>query len=430
LSESADARQAPHQPAAGRSCALRRFLPRLAVAAMACVATLKLADIIVGQVADSRERHLLRLVPGISLRHTSKEFDYVFRTNRLGLRGPDLSFLKPAGTFRIVILGDSFVAGHGVADEDLLTKRLEEKLKFGEPTAQDSPARQAASIEVINLGRNGTSTIRELDLYEQIGRRFQPDLVVLAYYLGNDLAEVVEEHTRAELAEWHPDGPARRLAFAAFPNLYLELAMIRRSRREKHEFGPRGAGEMIADLQSEALARGCDPQAAVARYEALPTGIRDEVAVGTMSGQRIIDACVEPQRLERALDRNSPGFAEAWTRTAEHLDLLQQAVAHDHATFALIAIPAGFQLSRSSLDFHQEIGYRVHDDWLTGRCDTLAALDDWARQRGVPFLDLTGEFRQSDEQLYFIEDAHFTPAGTAAAARAISEFLRARRLCP
>src|SRR5262249_47909045 len=172
-------------------------------------------------------------------------------------------------------------------------------------------------IEVINVGRNGTSTIRELDLYEQIGRRFQPDLVILAYYLGNDLAEVVEEHTSAELAEWHPDGPARRLVFWEVPNLYLELAMLRRSRREQQEFGPRGAREVIADLQSEALARGRDPQAAVARYEVLPTGIRDEVAAGTMSGQRIIDACVEPERLERALDGNSRGFAAAWARTAE-----------------------------------------------------------------------------------------------------------------
>src|SRR5262245_19783383 len=126
--------------------------------------------------------------------------------------------------------------------------------------------------------------------------------------------------------------------------------------------------------------------------------------MGLLSEQRIIDACIEPERLERAVDRDSPGFAAAWTRAAGHLDLLHQAVAHDHATLVLVAIPAAFQLYQSSVDFHRDIGYRVHDHWLTGRCDTLAALEHWARATGVPLLDLTDNFRRTDEPLYFTED--------------------------
>src|SRR5262249_47196875 len=153
-------------------------------------------------------------------------FDYEFRTNRLGLRGPDVPFPKPDGTFRIVVLGDSFVAGYGVADEFLLTSLLAQHLRSGAPESeQDAVSRKndvgqdkgLRTIEVVNVGRVGTSTIRELDLYETIGRRFHPDLVILAYYLGNDLAEVVQEQTYAELANWHPDGWIRRTAFAWYP---------------------------------------------------------------------------------------------------------------------------------------------------------------------------------------------------------------------
>jgi lysophospholipase L1-like esterase len=430
LSEPPGPTPAKIQPARRPAGALRRFSLRLLVAAVVSLTTLKLADVVVGQVANSHERHLLRLVPGAALRHKSSEFDYVFRTNRLGLRGPDVPFVKSAGTFRIVVLGDSFVAGYGVADEHLLTKLMQEELKKEHGSDQGQTARRVSSVEVVNVGRTGTSTIRELDLYEHVGRRFQPDLVILAYYLGNDLAEVVQEHTRAELAAWHPEGWARRLAFTAFPNLYLELAMIRQSRRLQRDFTPRDPSEITADLRSEAVARGFDPQAAVARYEALPQDIRNAVAAGILSEQRIVDACIEPDRLERALDANAPRAVEAWGRTVAHLDKLHQSVLRDQAQLAIVAIPAPFQVDRRSLDFHRALGYHVHESWLEGLADTSGALADWAKQKNVPLLDLTDQFRHAATPLYFIEDVHFTPAGNTAAAAAIAKFLLGRRLCP
>src|SRR5258707_420722 len=114
-------------------------MPRLLLAGVVGLGMLKLADAIVGRVTNTRERHLLRLAPGAQLRHRSNEFDYEFRANKLGLRGPDVPFPKPAGTFRIVVLGDSFVAGYGVAEEHLLTSLLEKQLR-----AQPSGGQHAA----------------------------------------------------------------------------------------------------------------------------------------------------------------------------------------------------------------------------------------------------------------------------------------------
>src|SRR5579872_4267230 len=104
--------------------AVRRYAPRLFLAVGVTLAMLKLADAVVGRVANTRERHMLRLRPGAEVRHKSNEFDYVFRTNKLGLRGPDIPFAKPAGTYRTVVLGDSMLAGFGVSDEELLTTHL------------------------------------------------------------------------------------------------------------------------------------------------------------------------------------------------------------------------------------------------------------------------------------------------------------------
>ncbi len=430
MSESASEKSALSPPGSEAPGRFRRYRWRIVLAAVVGLAALKAADVVVGVAANSRERHLLRLVPESSLRHKSNEFDYVFRVNRLGLRGPDIPFSKPPGTFRIVVLGDSFVAGYGVAEEHLLTGYLQEELAGR--TRERPAAGEAAprAIEVVNVGRVGTSTIRELDLYEKLGRRFAPDLVVLAYYLGNDRAEIMQEQTHAELAAWHPDGRVRRLAFAVFPNLYLELAMIRQFSRQRRTFSPHEASEIADDLRNEARARGGDPEAAVARFEALPLKIREDAAAGMLSEQRIIDSCIEPDRLERSLDSDAPCAAEAWARTAEHLDLLQQSVRRDRARLVLVAIPAPVQVDRRSLDFHRALGYNVHESWLEGLADTSLMLAEWAGQRDVPLLDLTTRFRDAEEPLYFIEDVHFTPAGNAAAARAIADFLLNRGLCP
>jgi hypothetical protein len=276
----------------------------------------------------------------------------------------------------------------------------------------------------------GTSTIRELDLYETIGRRFHPDLVILAYYLGNDLAEVVQEQTRAELAKWHPDGWIRRTAFASYPNLYLELALLRQSHRQLREFTERSEREIVDDLRQEARARGRNGDAAVSIYESLAPEIRRDAASGMLSQQRIIDACIEPDRLERALGSDPASFASAWERTADHLSRLHRAVERDAARLVLVAIPAPFQLDRESLKFHRALGYHVEEAWLEGRPAISVALEDWASREQVPLLDLTGRFRSSAKPLYFIEDVHFTPEGSSAAAQAIGSFLRSRELCP
>src|SRR3954466_15012238 len=123
-----------------------RWLVRLGLAAVSTLLGLWLADKLVGAALHTQERHLLRLPPNLSYRHRSTEFDYVFRSNSQGLRGPEISVERPPGTSRVAVLGDSFVAGYGVRDQDTLTHRLAELLDI------DLAPR---TVQVINLGRVG-----------------------------------------------------------------------------------------------------------------------------------------------------------------------------------------------------------------------------------------------------------------------------------
>jgi hypothetical protein len=395
----------------------------VACSLLAGAVALVAADFGLGFALGTRQRHLLRLAPNQAMRHRASEFDYVLHTNSLGLRGPDVAFDKPPGARRVVVIGDSFVAGYGVPDDEVLTVQLERLLN---PPA--SPDRNRERVEVVNVGRTGSSTIRELDLYESIGRRFQPDVVVLAYFLGNDLSEVMIEHDAAELARWHPDGLIRRTAYALCPNLYLELAIFRRARETAARAEPRPRDLLVAIASAEAERRGIDARTAIERYDHLPPAVRADLEEGLLSDQRILPACYEPDRFRRSFGEDEPFFQAAWPRTERHLELLRQAVARDGGRLVLMIIPDGCQVDEACFAFDASLGFEVDPDWRTSDCPTLRALQGWAADHTVPFLDLTGPFRQSEGGLYYPQDGHFNGRGHLRTAECLASFLDGQEL--
>lgn len=102
---------------------------------------------------------------------------YRLTTNRLGLRDRDIPTNKPPNTFRIMLLGDSLSMGEGVQLEETYIEQLETMLKGQSPLP----------IETINAAIRGYGTDQELILFQRLGRKFHPDLVILAFYLGNDI---------------------------------------------------------------------------------------------------------------------------------------------------------------------------------------------------------------------------------------------------
>jgi lysophospholipase L1-like esterase len=118
--------------------------------------------------------------PHYSGRWSTAEYDQPFQTNARGLRGPELG-PKAAGEFRIVVIGDSMVFGGQVAEDQRFTERLEAILK----------SRGSTQVRVVNVGVPGWTTFNEAGYLEANMSWLQPDLVVLAVYLGNDIEENV-----------------------------------------------------------------------------------------------------------------------------------------------------------------------------------------------------------------------------------------------
>jgi lysophospholipase L1-like esterase len=390
----------------------------MAVALLIAAATSKAADLIYGSIDDTQVRHRLRLSPNADVRHHTTEFDYRFRTNSLGFRGADYSTSKPQGTLRVVVLGDSFIAGAGVPDDEVLTVHLEHLLNTRQPS--DKLQQQ---YEVINTGRSGTSTIRELEIYERMARRFQPDIVVLAFYLGNDLMEIVDERDSDELQAWRPQGPIRRAAHFWCPNFYLQLAILKQQIHTDRELDARTEKDVLASIRAEALHRELDVDVAEQRFHALPTDVRAAVLQGMFPGHLLRNACLEPDAHRRSIDPDPEFFEEAWPRVAKHLKLLNEAVTRDGAQLAIMVIPSAVQVDAKCAASQRALGFDVDSDWLTRSGRTGRAIQSWAGDHEIPYLDLMPDLRANPVRLYHLWDIHFNAAGHRTSAELLKSFL-------
>jgi lysophospholipase L1-like esterase len=99
--------------------------------------------------------------------------------NSHGFRDVPRSVVKPHGMFRIAVLGDSYTEARQVDVSETYVALTETLLAERGCTGK--------SVEVLNFGIGGFGTAQELLLLRQRVWQFEPDVVVLQFYAGNDL---------------------------------------------------------------------------------------------------------------------------------------------------------------------------------------------------------------------------------------------------
>jgi hypothetical protein len=102
------------------------------------------------------------------------------RINSAGFRDREHLLAKPPNTFRIAVLGDSYAEALQVEIENTFWSRLQEALR-------SCPGLKGREVEVLNFGVSGYGTAQELLTFRRYVRPYQPDLVLLAFYSGNDV---------------------------------------------------------------------------------------------------------------------------------------------------------------------------------------------------------------------------------------------------
>lgn len=102
------------------------------------------------------------------------------RINSYGWRDNERPLAKPHNSYRIAVLGDSFVEAFQVDIGRTFLARTERQLtrETGHP------------VELMNFGRSGYSPSEELLVLRNHAMRFSPDLVILFFCPSNDIADV------------------------------------------------------------------------------------------------------------------------------------------------------------------------------------------------------------------------------------------------
>ena len=100
------------------------------------------------------------------------------QTNGDGFRERSFSVTKPAGTYRIVVLGDSFTFGNGLEANERYSDRLQAWLPHG--------------YEVLNFGAPGANTPQHLYTLRARVLPADPDFVLLQWFVNDIEGDSVE----------------------------------------------------------------------------------------------------------------------------------------------------------------------------------------------------------------------------------------------
>jgi lysophospholipase L1-like esterase len=329
--------------------------------------------------------------PGAAGWIETPEYTSYVSFNARGLREREIDPAKPAGMYRVLVLGDSFVEGAQVPAEDTVTRRLESILSARMP---DRP------VQVINAGNAGFGTAQELLFLEHEGVAYSPDLVVLVYFIDNDL----------------PD------------NGYRVARDRKLDTSRRPFFVPDGEGGIV-------LRPGAAPPED--RFAGARRVLRRTVTYNLIENFLLWHEAREQEQAQ--IGKNRPTYLvdppdewdEAWWVTEQLLGRVQQRSLEQGARFVAVAAPSYFQVNDDSWrwlvggDTRERNHYEV--DAPNRR---LAGI---AERQGLPLLDLLPSIQAAQDAggaLYYPADGHWTSAGHAFAAQQIADYLASTGVTP
>lgn len=322
----------------------------------------------------------VRLQPHARRQHASPEWNVLIETNAAGLRDTD----EPArpGQPVLIVLGDSLAFGWGVEYAQAFPTRLE----------------AALGARVVKAGIPGTGPGDQLELLRELLQRTRPEAVVLAFFVGNDFADVAaggdaqyEIVDGLRVLKGRPRGFGARLAAWIKRRSYLAQFVAERLWSLDLQ---RNAGLSVEQRGHPGLAR------------------RDA----------FLERYIEVHR-QRALP---PDLQRGVSETLRILDEMRRECAAAGARFVLCVVPRSLQVYPADRRRYEQAFGLEAGDWDLDRPQRFLA--EWAGARpDVELVDLLPAFRAaadaSTTRLYFFPDSHMTAAGHAQAAAVLARRL-------
>jgi len=141
--------------------------------------------------------------PGLAGPYGGDEFSTFVTINADGQRGPSHPVERVPGKRRIAVLGDSQTWGDGVGDDETFVARLD-----------------GGDTEVLSFATPGWGTDQEILVLDAEAARWRPDVVVLAFFLGNDLDDNLRRGSFQYPKPWFTVGADGALELQGVPVPY------------------------------------------------------------------------------------------------------------------------------------------------------------------------------------------------------------------
>jgi hypothetical protein len=318
------------------------------------------------------------------------EFVSYLRINSEGLRGPELPTVKPAGSFRILALGDSYLEAAQVREDQSVAGLL----------AMSLSAAHGRRVDVINSGVGSWGTTHEWLFVEREAERLRPDLQLVLFHPANDLWDNSYSLQR-------PQTP-REPFFTLGDDGSLKAVPFRLAQRPfRNELDPN-------DLT---------PTGILSRtswlYHVFETGVMDKLEDGA-TGPRL-----NPRAMALWDPRDEGRVKAAWDVT---LALLRAIAEQGRAR----GVPTIIAVVPSSSEVHDE-------DWRATQARIRSArlqpsnydrfwlsrvLERRQHEVSAVWVDLGPVLRaaaENGERMYFKQDGHWTVTGNAVAAAALQD---------
>ncbi|NJN92849.1 MAG: hypothetical protein HC875_01530 [Anaerolineales bacterium] len=354
------------------------------------------------------------------------EFEAEVRINARSLRDREIGYDNPTGALRVLSLADSFGEALQVNLEQTYHKQLEGLLA-------DSLKQP---VEVINGGVGGWGTDQEAIFYVAEGFRYEPKVVLLAFFVRND---PVNNYGPLELAS--VSGSQQKEFFSLSPEGELipppEKKAEAKAEAEGVEIKGNGAQPLAQPEHNPILLPLADTLWRwSALYRLIVPYLRDIPPVvqkigpsGVLGGEGVVRAGHPTTPVHFFVYQSPPSaeFEAAWTLTEAIIKRLRDEVESHGARLAVVIIGAPEQVypveGERLLAANPALQNLTLDLELPNqRLGTFLAMEQ------IPYLDLLPVFRQAATDpatppLHFRHDGHWTVTGHRLAAESIQKFL-------
>lgn len=315
----------------------------------------------------------------------SEEGEAIVETNSAGFRDKERERAKEPLTFRVALLGDSFFEAKQVPFEASIAAQLESRLAHC----------RGGPVEVLNFSVQGYGTLQQFLLYQNTVREYEPDLVVLGFYEGND---IFNNHpalnpTNPELAPSAKldHGELRFSTLGESPLYFIHAALYESARYL--QFAQHLLEYVQAKWRSSVLT------AEEYEWVALRAPLRDEVVT-------------------------------AWDTTERLIEMFQEQISNDSREFLLVSIPPAISVHPDATqreDFRNRYGIVTFDYPVQRIMSQVGMPENTIVSLREPFLEAS----EKGDALYGFANArpgfgHWNQQGHAVASTVLAQRICAR----